>query len=71
MGMLILAVLRQRSRQLLCFMLFAQYFVLNPVVFDQIAIFLQQEMVLGRHFVTFAIFSYQRAFMLKSGVFVE
>jgi hypothetical protein len=39
-------------------MLFAQYFLLNPVVFDQIrSVFFAMGMVFGRHFVTFAIFS--------------
>jgi hypothetical protein len=39
MEMQILAVLQWCSRQLLCFTLFAQYFLLNPVVFDQIKSF--------------------------------
>jgi hypothetical protein len=36
METLILMVLRRCSRQLLCFTLFAQYFLQNPAVFDQI-----------------------------------
>jgi hypothetical protein len=61
MEMLILAVLRRCSRQLQCFALFAQYFLLNPVVFDQIKSgFLLRGIVFGRYFVTFAIFWWRR-----------
>jgi hypothetical protein len=49
---------RGTSRQLLCFTLFAQYFLLNPFVFYQIKLFfLLWGMVFGCHIVTFAIFS--------------
>jgi hypothetical protein len=64
METLILAVLWRCSRQLLCFTLFAQYFLLNPVVFDQIK---SGFLLWGRHFVTFI----NAEFMLKSGVFGE
>jgi hypothetical protein len=50
------------------FMPFVQYFLLNPVGFDQIkSFFLQLGMVFGRHFVTFAIFSYQHGIYAQSG----
>jgi hypothetical protein len=42
-------------------MLFAQYFLLNPVAIDQImSDFLLLGMAFVRPFVTFAVFSYQR-----------
>jgi hypothetical protein len=53
-----------------CFTLFAQYFLLNPVVFDKIkSFFWLQGIVFGRHFVTFAIFSYQRGIYAQKRCF--
>jgi hypothetical protein len=46
------------------------YFLLNPVVFDQIKSgFLLRGMVFGRHFVTFAIFSYERGIYAQQWCF--
>jgi hypothetical protein len=70
METLILAVLPQWSRQLLSFTLFAQYFLLNPVVFAQIKSgFLPLGMVFGRHFVTLAFFSCQCGFYARKQCF--
>jgi hypothetical protein len=72
METLILAVHRRCSDSYFVFTLFAQYFLLNPVVFGQIkSAFLLWGMVFGSHFVSFAIFSYKRGIYAQKLCFGE
>jgi hypothetical protein len=70
METLILAVLRQYSRQLLCFTLFAKYFLLNPLFLTKESrVFGYGEWYLAA---ILSLLPFSRnfvEFMLKSGVF--